>query len=164
MKRCVRGLPGTGTCPAAAGGGPPVQKRFGFCTRHAGRGMDAPIQRFILVVHRRASTPRHETASARSSRHRMCPAADRVRRMRRTASGAKTIGFCMRYAGPGTMPGSSVFILASLAPRRLRLCERELWHSKPPRPAVNLILCLISLNRVPLNLAASGNSTVICGN
>src|SRR5581483_3571694 len=29
----------------------------------------------VLVVHRRASTPRHETASARSSRHRMCPAA-----------------------------------------------------------------------------------------
>src|SRR5581483_2784035 len=36
-------------CPAAAGGGPQVQKRFGFCTRHAGRGMDAPIQRFILA-------------------------------------------------------------------------------------------------------------------
>src|SRR5581483_4311523 len=35
-------------CSAAAGGGPPVQKRFGFCTRHAGPGMDSRIQRFVL--------------------------------------------------------------------------------------------------------------------
>src|SRR5581483_9545378 len=39
-----RAPPPTGS--DACVGRPPVQKRFGFCTRHAGRGMDTPIQRF----------------------------------------------------------------------------------------------------------------------
>jgi len=37
MKRRVRILPGTGTCPAAAGGGPPVQKPLVFARGTLGR-------------------------------------------------------------------------------------------------------------------------------
>jgi len=47
MKRRVRILPGTGTCPAAAGGGPPVQKPLVFARGTLGRA-GARIQRFIL--------------------------------------------------------------------------------------------------------------------
>src|SRR5581483_10086192 len=47
MKRRVHGLPGTWMCPAAAGGGPPVQKPW-FLHEARWAGLEARIQRFIV--------------------------------------------------------------------------------------------------------------------